>query len=263
MKTSGPRMIVVDIGNTSASLGLYHNGRVTRIQRIEKIHQNLGTVSTLFKKLTGLRPPERIALATVVPMLKPLWTEAAGRVNIQDIFWIDHRCDIGVKITYPQPATIGTDRLANAAGAVARYGAPVIVADFGTALTFDLITRRDGYTGGVIAPGLPLMLDYLAERTAQLPRITLGPIRSAIGKSTAEAINLGAQWGYRGMVREILAELARVPALRQARIVATGGFAARVLRGIQPMPVIDPTLTLHGIGIIAERNPSTPGAPHV
>jgi type III pantothenate kinase len=250
-----PFSLVIDIGNTSTSLGLYRAGRVSRVGRIEKVTQTFTSVAEAIRGVMGGAVVSEVGIASVVPSLNPAWEAAVRDVCRLDPSWINHHSPLGVKLTYPEPASIGADRLANAAGAVRKFGAPVIVADFGTAVTFDLVTRRDGYIGGIIATGLPLMFDYLAERTAQLPRIAWSnpPARHHAGKSTAEAMQLGAHWGYRGMVREILAELRKNPALRQAVVCGTGGFAERVLRGIRPAPRIDKTLTLFGIGCILEK----------
>lgn len=245
--------LVIDIGNTSTSVGLYRRGQVTRVQRIEKVGQSLRTIVEVLRKTAGKVAIESVGIASVVPSLNPWWEMSVENMFARKPLWIEHTLPLGVKITYPKPDTIGADRLANAAGAVRRYGAPVIVADFGTAVTFDLVTKREGYIGGIIAPGLPLMFDYLAERTAKLPRIGWGPVRKGVGKSTAEAMQLGANWGYRGMVREILTELCRVPALRNAAICATGGFAGQIFKGVTPRPIIDPTLTLFGIGCILDN----------
>ncbi|HMO49895.1 MAG TPA: type III pantothenate kinase [Kiritimatiellia bacterium] len=248
------KILVIDIGNTSTSLGWFVGGKIGRVHRIEKAVQTDRSVAEALRQVAGRRRPDAVGIASVVPALKPLWQGVIHREFLQEPLWIDYRRKLGIQVTYPKPETIGADRLANAAGAVARYGAPVIVADFGTAVTFDLITRREGYIGGIIAPGLPLMFDYLADRTAQLPHIAWGPVRARVGKSTAQAMQLGAHWGYRGMVREIIAESRKLPALKKAALVATGGFAARVLQGISPKPLVDPTLTLFGIGCITERN---------
>lgn len=245
--------LVIDIGNTSTSLGLYRGGRVSRVGRIEKVVQTDGSVADAMKKAAGNSRVTAVGIASVVPSLNPLWRGAVQRLFSVDPVFIDHTLPLGVNVTYPKPASIGADRLANAAGAVRKYGAPVIVADFGTAVTFDLVTKREGYIGGIIAPGLPLMFDYLHERTAQLPRIGWGPVRHHVGKSTIEAMQLGAHWGYRGMVREILTELHNVPSLKHAVICATGGYAGKVLQGITPKPVLDQTLTLFGIGSVLEK----------
>ena len=159
----------------------------------------------------------------------------------------------GIVLDYPKPETIGADRLADAAGAVEKYGAPVLVMDFGTALTAAVVTADRVWRGGVIAPGFPLMRDYLFERTAKLPRMSIGSGRvPKIGRSTEEAMRFGALVGYRGMVREIVAELKK-NFKSDFRLVATGGFARWVLRGLDLPFTVDSTLTLYGAGLICSR----------
>ena len=136
-----------------------------------------------------------------------------------------------------------------------KYGAPLIVVDFGTALNFEVLDARPAYVGGVITPGLPLMTRYLHEKTALLPEVSLGGETPAIGKSTEEAIALGARVGYRGIVRELVGHLRR-PLGEGARVVATGGYAGWVLDGAGLDYVIDPTLTLFGLGRIFENGGS-------
>ena len=162
-----------------------------------------------------------------------------------------------LQLDYPKPETIGADRLADAAGAVSRYGAPVLVMDFGTALTAAVVTADRVWRGGVIAPGFPLMRDYLFERTAKLPRMKIGSGRAPkIGRSTEEAMRFGALVGYRGMVREIVAELKK-NFKTDFRLVATGGFAKWVLKDLDLPFTIDPTLTLYGAGLVASGDFST------
>ncbi len=247
-------VLVIDIGNTSASVGLFRNGRVSSISRIEKIDQDKITVQAVIRTVITGKKIHGAAIASVVPGLNKLWDASVRKELGTAPLWINHKVNLGIPVTYPKPETIGADRLANAVGGVRVHGAPLIIADFGTAVTFDLVTKKQGYVGGIIAPGLPLMFDYLADRTAKLPRITWSPVRGRIGKCTADAMQLGAHWGYRGMVREILAELMQHPSLRNARVCATGGYAARVLKDFRPVPIIDNSLTLFGVGCIHELN---------
>jgi len=159
---------------------------------------------------------------------------------------------LGMGIDYPEPAQIGADRLANAAGVLSRHGVPAIVIDFGTAVTFDVISAEPAYCGGVIAPGLGAMTGYLSSKTALLPKIELAEPVSAIGKSTVHAMQVGAVIGYRGLVREILqrigAELTGKP-----NIVATGGDAALIAEGLPEIDVVDPDITLDGLRQVAAR----------
>ena len=164
-------------------------------------------------------------------------------------------CDsrLGVGIDYPSPRQIGADRLANAAGAVAYYGYPCIVVDFGTAVTFDVIGPERTYLGGAIAPGLASMGDYLARNTALLPAIEPHEPKHAIGTSRVEAMHSGAVYGYRGMVKEILAKLEEEMGKRPT-VVATGGDAALIARGVPRIDHVDPDITLNGLRMVAGLN---------
>ena len=155
-------------------------------------------------------------------------------------------------IDYPLPTQIGADRLANAAGVVSRHGAPAIVIDFGTAVTFDVISDQPAYCGGVIAPGLGAMSGYLPQKTALLPIIVLEEPSSAIGKSTIHAMQAGAVFGYRGLVREIIQRL-REEMSGHVAIIATGGDAALISRGLPEIEQVDPDITLDGLRQVAAR----------
>jgi len=155
-------------------------------------------------------------------------------------------------IDYPEPKKIGADRLANAVGVLARHGAPAIVIDFGTAVTFDVISSESAYCGGVIAPGLGAMSGYLPQKTALLPSIELEEPASAIGKSTEHAMQVGAVFGYRGLVREIIAKI-RAELLGEPKIIATGGDAELIAKGLPEIQAVDADLTLEGLRLVAAR----------
>ena len=162
---------------------------------------------------------------------------------------------LGVGIDYPQPGTIGADRLANAASVFAQFGGPAVVVDFGTALTFDIVSPEGSYIGGVIAPGLEAMTDYLHTRTALLPKISLLEPPSVIGKSTRHAMLAGAVHGYRGLVRQILEEIkAELKWKKKLRVVATGGYADLIAAGLPDISLVQPELTLDGLRIIGTLN---------
>jgi len=248
-------ILLVDAGNTSTTLGLSSRGRVRAIGRVPTAERRPAALRRAAARwLRGARAVDAAVLCSVVPAVVPLWRQVLRGLGVARPLVVSHRLQLGVRISYPRPATIGADRLANAAGAVARYGAPVIVVDFGTATTFDVVSRARGYVGGVIAPGLDLMFDYLAERTALLPRIRPAAVRGRVGRSTRAAMQLGAQWGYRGMVREILAQVLRAAGERGAALVATGGHAAWVARGARLGLRLDRDLTLFGLARIYELN---------
>lgn len=168
------------------------------------------------------------------------------------LHFLDFRSPLGMAIDYPLPTQIGADRLANAAGVVSRHGAPAIVIDFGTAVTFDVISDQPAYCGGVIAPGLGAMSGYLPQKTALLPAIELEEPASAIGKSTTHAMQAGAVFGYRGLVREIIHRL-KAEMNGKVAIIATGGDAALIARGLPEIEAVDPDITLDGLRQVAAR----------
>ncbi|RPJ31585.1 MAG: type III pantothenate kinase [Verrucomicrobiaceae bacterium] len=191
-----------------------------------------------------------VVVCSVVPNKAAVFKEffeSRGPVHV-----IGHESPLGLGIDYPKPAQIGADRLANAAGVLTRHGAPAVIIDFGTAVTFDVISDRPAYCGGVIAPGLGAMSAYLPGKTALLPVIELEEPPSAIGKSTEHAMQAGAVFGYRGLVKEIIAriceELTGTP-----KIIATGGDAALIARGVSEIDAVDPDITLDGLRQVAAR----------
>ena len=292
------RLVVVDVGNTSTAVGLWSDGRVSRVAHCdggfdEAAAHVCSLVRTVRKKSNNQtikqsnNNPIPLAYVSVVPKVDRTWKSFAkahhlafrqvtyrnftsvsrGKNEARDSWLVAREGDIEttnheprttnresrttLSLDYPKPETIGADRLADAAGAVSRYGAPVLVMDFGTALTAAVVTADRVWRGGVIAPGFPLMRDYLFERTAKLPRRKIGTGRAPkIGRSTEEAMRFGALVGYRGMVREIVAELKK-NFKTDFRLVATGGFAKWVLKDLDLPFTIDPTLTLYGAGLVA------------
>lgn len=168
---------------------------------------------------------------------------------------VDHTLDLGVGIDYPKPSGIGADRLANAAALVALHGCPGVVVDFGTAVTFDVVSAAGSYIGGVIAPGLRAMTVHLHESAALLPALTLAKPRRVVGRSTREAMLSGAVYGYRGLVSRIVEEIRseRFAGVKPI-VVATGGDARWIAEGVPMFDVIDPLLTMRGLLVIAGRN---------
>ncbi|MBO5940341.1 MAG: type III pantothenate kinase [Kiritimatiellae bacterium] len=245
------KLIVVDVGNTSTAVGLWSNGRVSHVSHIDG-----GGLEAMeaAERLSRFRP-QGIAYLSVVPGVDKKWMTFSKRLSIpfHQVSCNDFDvADLGISLDYPNPETIGADRLADAAAAVDRCGAPVLVCDFGTAFTAAVVTEDRKWRGGVIAPGFPLMRDYLFERTAKLPMMKLGGKCPKIGRSTEEAMRFGVLVGYRGMVREIVTQLSR-NFKSEFNLVATGGFAKSVLKDIGMPFGIDATLTLHGAGLITHR----------
>jgi type III pantothenate kinase len=245
MRADAPPILAVDIGNTSVALGLWDGRRFARRERIDHRAVTAPGIRRAVKALTAGHPDVGASVASVAPSRAEAWMEVLHKRVRGPIVEVGHHSRLGVGIDVPRPETIGADRLANAAAA-ATGGLPAIVLDFGTALTFDVMLAKRGYVGGVIAPGLPLMFDYLADRTEQLPRLEPRTVRRAYGRTTEEAMLVGARDGYRGMVAGILDQLRGRKGLERARVMATGGYARWVVRDM-PGVRIDPDLTLRGL----------------
>lgn len=250
-------LLCIDIGNTHTHYGIVDGAgarfqRQTATRQIDHPEQGFGPIlASLQREYTSLRG---IAFCSVVPDASEKIRRVIERSHTAlSVFQLTHEQKLGVPIAYPRPFEIGQDRLANAAGAHALApGRPAIVIDLGTAVTFDLVTPDGGYEGGIITPGPAMVTRYLHERTAQLPLVTdlRTPITSVIGKSTAEAIRIGAIVGYAGLIQTLLDAVLAEYATRRlpsAEIFLSGG-AAQVVEGRLKLPArVVPDLALVGL----------------
>jgi type III pantothenate kinase len=240
--------LLVDISNSYTKLAFASIARLSVPVRIRTTELSSGVVSGFLKR----QEVRKIVVSSVVPKKNPAILKAAKKV---EVLWLDSTLKLGLGIDYPKPKSIGADRLANAVAVTELYGFPAIVVDFGTAVTFDVISGRRKYIGGVIAPGLEAMTNFLYHRTALLPKISLKEPRCAIGKSTIEAMQSGAVIGYRGLVREILARVrAEQFPRKKLYVVATGGYARLIGGQLPEIGAIRPHLTLEGLRIVANLN---------
>lgn len=240
-------MLLLDIGNTHTHLGLADHRRVRR-------HADLATQSLLegdapreVRRFLGATTIGDVALCSVVPAATPPALRLCQRITKRRPFVLESRTIQGVGINYPKPQTIGPDRLANALAARRHYGSPVVVVDFGTAVTFDVVDRRGDYVGGIIAPGLAAMTEYLHEKTALLPRIRIREIKAVIGKNTEDAMLIGAVHGYRGLIRQLLRELKTELKSTKLPVIATGGYARLLAARLPEITAVNPLLTLEGL----------------
>ena len=243
-------LLLLDIGNTHTHLGLADERRVCKQADMPTFAWMAGGAAGRVKKFVGREKITGAALCSVVPRATPFvkkLVRAAWHVEPREIRAATIR---GVGIDYPKPNSIGPDRLANAVAARHRFGAPVVVVDFGTAVTFDVVDARGNYIGGIIAPGLAAMTTYLHEKTALLPRIKIRDIHTTIGKSTEQAMLVGAVHGYRGLVRELIAGLKRELRVRRLPVVATGGYARLIAAKLSEISATEPDLTLEGLRLV-------------
>jgi type III pantothenate kinase len=244
--------LLVDISNSYTKLAFATRKRLVKPIR----HPTNELTVALLRRILHRRNVETIVVSSVVPRKNKVIAAAAASSRL---LFLNPQLDLGVGIDYPAPRSIGADRLANAAAVAQLYGYPAIVVDFGTAVTFDVVSARGDYVGGVIAPGLEAMTSFLYDRTALLPKISLREPVRVIGKTTRNAMMSGAVFGYRGLVREILLRVSLENFPRsKPRIVATGGYAQLIARKLPEIEAVHPNLTLEGLRIIANRNVGKP-----
>ena len=243
-------ILLFDIGNTHTHLGLADNRRVLRQTDIPTYSWIAGGAAGRVRNFIGNTQIDGAALCSVVPKVTPLvkkFVQSSWRLEPLEL----HAGSIrGVGIDYPKPQSIGPDRLANAVAARKRFGAPVVVVDFGTAVTFDVVDARGHYVGGIIAPGLAVMTNYLHEKTALLPKIQIRDIRTAVGKSTEEAMLIGAVHGYRGLIRQLISDLKSELRAQKLPVVATGGYAKLIAARLPEIVAVEPDLTLEGLRLV-------------
>jgi type III pantothenate kinase len=240
--------LLIDISNSFTKLAFASKTKIGRCQKVAtpRFHANF------LRHFVHRRKIDRWIVSSVVPKKNREVLKAAAKTKV---LWLNSWLKLGVGIDYPRPKSIGADRLANAAAIAALYGCPAIVVDFGTAVTFDIISERKSYIGGVIAPGLEAMTNFLYQRTALLPKLSLKEPRRAIGRSTINAMRSGAVLGYRGLVREIIARIkAERFSRRKVHVIATGGYAELISRRLPEIDAVHRELTLEGLRIIANLN---------
>lgn len=243
-------ILLFDIGNTNTHIGLADGRRVLKQTNISTREWFGGDAKTLVKKIAGAEKINGAVLCSVVPRATPFARKIVGTLWKLDVLELSPKTLRGVGIDYPKPNSIGPDRLANAVAAKFHFGAPVVVVDFGTAVTFDVVDAKGNYTGGIISPGLAAMTDYLHEKTALLPKIKICEPKNIVGKSTEQAMLAGAVHGYRGLIRGLLAELKRELKTEKLPVVATGGYAKLIAAKLPEISAVRPDLTLEGLRLV-------------
>ena len=220
------RYLLIDISNSFTKVAAASSDRIARRKDVATEKFSAKFLRDFIKR----QPVDLVVVSSVVPKKNREIKKAAAGTKV---LWLRSGIKLGVGVQYPNPKSIGADRLANAAAVAALYGCPAIVVDFGTAVTFDIVSEGKNYIGGVIAPGLEAMTNFLYQRTALLPRISLREPRQAIGKSTIEAMTVGAVFGYRGLVREIIQRIKKERFQGcKVHVIATGGYALLISRHV-------------------------------
>jgi len=253
-------LLTIDVGNTNTVLGVFEGASLLAHWRLttrrEQTADEYGILVRNLFAMTGLDPTrvDAVALASVVPPLTPVLVELARQYLGQEALVIGPGVNTGMPILYEPPGDVGADRIVNGVAAFAAYGGPVIVVDFGTATTLDVITRRGEYVGGVICPGIGISADALFQRAARLPRVDVRNPGRVVGRSTVGSMQSGLYFGYAAMCEGLIARI-RAELGEPARVVATGGLAETLAAEISSVEAVDPVLTLTGLRLIWERNP--------
>ena len=252
-------LLTIDLGNTNTVLGVFEGTELRAHWRLatrrEQTADEYGILVRNLLASSGLAPAgiEGVALASVVPPLTPVLVALSKQyLNLEPLV-VEPGVRTGMPILYEPPGDVGADRIVNGVAAFAAYGGPVIVVDFGTATTLDVVTRKGEYLGGVICPGVGISADALFQRAARLPRVDVRHPGKVIGRSTVGSIQSGMYFGYAAMVEGLIVRL-RAELGEPARVVATGGLAETLAGEIPSIEAVDPVLTLTGLRLIWERN---------
>ena len=254
-------LLTIDSGNTNTVFAVFEDtGKILGVWRSssspERTADDHGIWLLQLLKIAGIQKNlvNSAIIATVVPTsLFSLKTLCRTYFDAEPLVIGDENVDIGINVLLDQPNDIGADRLVNAVSAHQKYGGPLIVIDFGTATTFDVIDNNGDYAGGIIAPGINLSLEALDKATAKLPKVEITRPDHVIGKGTVEAMQSGIYWGYLSMVEGMISRIKKefgVP----MKVVATGGLAPLFSESTELIECADCDLTLHGLFKIFQIN---------
>jgi len=248
------KIVAIDIGNTNVVIGVFQGPSVVDFWRVTTAKKDAEHyLKTLPDGFRNLQDVEGIVLATVVPDLKEVFEKVCETLFQSKPVVVNADLPIGLKIWYKNPRQVGADRIANAVGARVLYGTPAIVIDFGTAVTFDIISLGGEYLGGVILPGMGLSRDILHERTALLPWVNIIKPNEVLGRDTVSAIQSGIYWGFVGMVKYLVKRLKAsvFPGFEgDVKVIATGGYVSYFLSDLEEVHHFDSNLTLKGLKAI-------------
>jgi type III pantothenate kinase len=260
---SEPILLVVDIGNTNVSLGIFDyvngEGKLSQHWRVsthrEQTSDELAiTIHALFEhEGRSATDVTDVIISSVVPPVVPIWERVSSKLFNRPPHVVGPGMRTGMPVRYDNPHEVGADRIVNAVAAFDLYGGPIIAVDFGTATTFDCISKNGEYMGGVICPGIHISMEALFDRASKLHRVEIARPKSVIGKTTTGALQSGLLFGYAGLVDSMVQRIK--PELGgEARVIATGGLARRIAEESDSIEEVVPFLTLEGLRLLFEKN---------
>lgn len=247
-------LLAVDVGNTQTALALYAGDELKDHWRLATEHSSTADeLGVLLGGLLDFDDVDGICLSSTVPVLLREWDVLASKWAHAPLLVVGPGVRTGILIRYDDPREVGPDRIANSVAAKTRYGAPVIVVDFGTSTNFDVVSSDGEYVGGVIAPGIEVSMDALFARAARLVKVDYAPPPAVIGKTTVAGLQSGLVYGFAGQVDGIVGRI-REELGSEARAIATGGLADLVSPHSRTIERVDPFLTLEGLRLIWDLN---------
>jgi type III pantothenate kinase len=248
-------LLAVDVGNTQSVLGLYLAAELGEHWRVATERSTTADeLGVLLSGLLDLDAIDGICLAASVPVLVREWETFADKWAHAPLLVVGPGSKTGIAIRYDDPRELGADRIVNAVAAKKRYGAPVIVVDFGTSTNFDVVSPEGEYVGGVIAPGIEISMEALFARAARLVKVDYSAPATVIGKTTVGGLQSGLVYGFAGQVDGIVGKIREELGADDARAIATGGLADLVAPHARTIERVDPFLTLDGLRMVWELN---------
>src|SRR5262245_35989841 len=247
-------LLAVDVGNTQTALGLFDGEALSDHWRLATERSTTADeLGVVLGGLLDLDTVSGISLASTVPVLVREWELLASKWSAAEILVVGPGVKTGIPIRYDDPREVGPDRIVNAVAAKERYGAPVVVVDFGTSTNFDVVSPEGEYVGGVLAPGIETSMEALFARAARLVKVDYAAPSAVIGKTTVGGLQSGLVYGFAGQVDGIVGRI-RGELGVDARAVATGGLADLVAPHSETIELVDPFLTLEGLRAVWELN---------